>query len=91
MASAVEQAFIAAVTTANGVRQGAYAAALAAYAPNGFGVFTNLATYQGAIRAADAAWLVAVNAAASTAAVISPVVVPQLPGMVYGQNATIIT
>lgn len=80
MATALEQAFAAAVATAQGVRQTAYAAALTAYAPNGFGVFSNLATYQAAIVAADEAYLVSVNTAATTAG-ISPFAVPAYPGV----------
>ena len=45
MATAKEQAFIVAVAVAQGVRQTAYASAFATYAPNGYGVFSSLATY----------------------------------------------
>ena len=66
MASAKEQAFAAAVNAAQAVKQNAYAAAFAAYAPNGFGVFANLATYQAAIVAADNAFYTSVQSAATT-------------------------
>jgi len=91
MATAVEQAFIAAVTKANGVRQAAYATAFATYAPSGFGVFANLTAYQTAIQAADAAWLVSVNSAASTAAIISPNVADRVQGQFGGLTASILT
>jgi len=71
MATALEQGFIRAVAAADSARQNAYAAALAAYAPNGFGVFANLATYQAALVAADNAFMSSVQSAATTAA-ISP-------------------
>jgi hypothetical protein len=65
MASKLEQAFAQAVNLAAGVRQNAYAAALAAYAPNGLGVFENYATYITALQAADTAFWASVNTAAT--------------------------
>jgi hypothetical protein len=90
MATALEQAFVASIRTAQGVRQGAYAAALAAYAPNGFGVFANYATYQAAIVAADVAFAVALNTASTTAG-ITPNIVDSNPNVIYGNWATILT
>jgi hypothetical protein len=72
MATALEQAFIVAVSKAAGTKQTNYAAAAATYG----GVFANLAAYQAAIVAADVAFLVAVNSAATTAG-ISPNVVDE--------------
>jgi hypothetical protein len=66
MASKLENAFAVAVNAAAGVRQVAYAAALAAYAPNGFGVFANYATYIAALVSADVAFWASVNTAANT-------------------------
>jgi len=66
MATAAESAYAAAVNKAAGVKQNSYAIALAAYAPNGFGVFANLPTYQAAIVTADVAFMVSVNSAATT-------------------------
>jgi hypothetical protein len=86
MATALEQAFINSVTVASGVRQNAYTAANVAYA----GVFANLGTYQAAIVAADVAFMVSVNTAATTAG-ISPNVVPEMQGMMGGKWASILT
>jgi hypothetical protein len=87
MATALEQAFIAAVRVAAGVKQGAYAAATTAYG----GVFANLATYQAAIVAADNAYLDSVQSAATTAG-ISPNVVDECTNsMIYGNWASITT
>ena len=61
MATKQESAY-AAVNAAQQVKQ----AAFAAYAPSGFGVFSNLATYQAAIVAADVAFTVSVNSATTT-------------------------
>jgi len=72
MATAKEQAFIVAVNTAAGLKQEAYRAAGVTYA----GVFANLTAYQAAIVAADVAFLVAVQSAATTAG-ISPNVVDE--------------
>jgi hypothetical protein len=93
MCTALEQGFVAAVRTAQGVKQTAVAAALATYAPNGFGVFANLATYLAALQAADAAFWVSVNAAATTAAAagIASGVVPDYQGQIYGNWASIVT
>lgn len=66
MATPQEYAFAQAVNVAAGVRQNAYAAALATYAPNGFGVFANYATYIAALVAADVAFWASVNTAATT-------------------------
>ena len=74
MATSKEQAFAAATNVAQGVRQNAYAAALATYAPSGFGVFANLAAYQAALVAADTAFWVSVQSAASTNTISSNVV-----------------
>ncbi len=63
MATAAESVFIAAVRTAEGVRQAAKTAAFATY---GF-VQANLAAYLTAIEAADNAYITTVNAALSTA------------------------
>ena len=86
MATALEQAFIAAVSRAAGVRQSAMAAATATYG----GVFANLATYQGAIVAADNAYWDSVQTAATTAA-ISPQVVDDMTGVFGGNTASILT
>jgi hypothetical protein len=93
MATALEQAFINSVRVAQGVKQAALAAALATYAPNGFGVFANLGAYNTAVAAADSAFWVAVNAAATTAAAagITSGVVPDLQGQIYGNWASIVT
>jgi hypothetical protein len=91
MASAKEQAFIAAVQTAASVRQGAYAAALAAYAPNGFGVFANLPTYLSALVSADGTFYSSVISAANTNGVSAAVVASLWPGMIGGNWATILT
>ena len=69
---------------------GAYAAAFVAYAPSGFGVFSNLATYQAAIVAADNAFKVAVNSAATTAGITPLAVDPILQGY-PSFSATILT
>src|SRR5712691_9830687 len=91
MATALEQGFIAAVAVAAGIRQTAYAAAFATYAPNGFGVFANLGTYLAALVTADNAFYTAVQSAATTAG-ISPAVVASLnPGMIPGGTANILT
>ena len=90
MATSAEQAFIASVRTAQGVRQAAYASAFATYAPNGFGVFANLAAYLAAIVAADNAWAVSVQSAATTAG-ISPRTVDAFMGPIYGNIANIIS
>ena len=91
MATALEQAFITTVNAAASVRQSAYNAAYAAYAPNGFGVFANLATYQAAIVAADNAFIDAVQAAATTAALQPTVVGGLYPGVMYGRWASLTT
>jgi len=90
MATALEQAFIAAVNVAAGVRQQAYAAAYLTYAPNNVGVFANLGTYQAAIVAADVAYIVAVNSAATTAG-ITPACVDEFQGVMGGRWASILT
>jgi hypothetical protein len=90
MATAAENAFMRAVNVAQGVKQGAYATAFAAYAPSGFGVFGNLATYQAAIVAADNAFKVAVNTAATTNA-ISPLAVDPILQGYPSFSATIMT
>jgi hypothetical protein len=91
MATLKEQAFFAAVNAAESTRQVAYAAALAAYAPNGFGVFANLATYQAALVTADNAYYDAIQSAATTAG-ISPSVRGSLyPGAAAGPSASILT
>jgi hypothetical protein len=89
MATALEQAFIASVRTAQGVRQTAYASALATYG----GVFANLGAYYAALQAADAAFWVSVNSAATTAAAagITSGVVPDMQGQIYGNWASIAT
>jgi hypothetical protein len=71
MATATEATFWAAVTAAAGVRQVAYAAAQATYAAAGFTPGAR-ATYIAAAVTADIAYDTAVNSAATTAAVISP-------------------
>jgi uncharacterized membrane protein YeiH len=94
MATALEQAFINSVRVAQGVKQAALAAAVATYAPNGFGVFANLGAYYAALAAADAAFWVSVNSAATTAAAAGIVsdVVPDAPqGQIYGNWASIVT
>jgi hypothetical protein len=90
MATLKEQAFIAAVAVAASTRQTAYAAAYATYAPNGFGVFANLATYLAALVTADNAYYDAVQTAATTAG-ISPSVVSLPGGLMGGQWAAITT
>lgn len=92
MATALEQGFIAAVRAAQGVSQVAYAAAFATYAPSGFGVPANFAAYQAAIVAADNAYAVSVNSAATTAGISSSVVEGNVPqGQIYGNWASILT
>ena len=87
MATALEQAFIAAVGRAAGVRQSAMAAATATYG----GVFANLATYQAAIVSADNAFLDSVQTAATTAG-ISPNVVDECTiSLIPGNTASILT
>jgi len=92
MATLKEFTFTAAVAVAASARQVAYAAAFATYAPNGFGVFANLAAYQAALVAADNAFRDAVQTAA-TANVISDAVVGGVnPGIMYGNGtASILT
>lgn len=90
MATALEQAFIAAVNKAASTRQVAYTAAFNTYAPNGFGVFASLATYQAAIVAADNAYMDSVQSAATTAG-ITPQVVDEFQGVVAGNTASIVT
>ena len=86
MATALEQAFIVAVRNAQGIRQQAYAAATATYA----GVPANYAAYITALTAADVAYAVSVNTAATTAG-ISPYAVDDVTGQIYGNTATILT
>ena len=83
MCTALEQAFIVAVTTAEGVRQTSKAAAFTTY---GF-VAANYATYVAALVAADVAFLASVNTAATTAG-ITPIAVES--GPVGGNWATIL-
>jgi hypothetical protein len=90
MATAKEQVFITSVALAASLRQSAYAAAFATYAPNGFGVFANLAAYQAAIVAADNAYMDSVQSAATTA-VITPQVVDEFQGVWGGTWASILT
>jgi hypothetical protein len=90
MATAAEATFMVAVNKAAGVKQGAYAAALAAYAPNGFGVFANLPTYQAAIVTADNAFKSSVQSAASTAGITPSAVDPVLQ-FYPSLSATILT
>src|SRR5215471_10231644 len=66
MATSAESTFIAAVRTAEGVRQAAKAAAFTTY---GF-VQANLAAYLTSLEAADNAYITSVNAAASTAGAV---------------------
>lgn len=84
MCTALEQAFIAAVNTAEGVRQTSKSAAFTTY---GY-VAANLATYKAALVAADVAFLASVNTAATTAG-ITPIAVES--GPVGGNWATILT
>jgi hypothetical protein len=72
------------------VKQGAYAAAFTTYAPNGFGVFGNLAAHQAAIVAADNAFKVSVNSAATTNGITPFAVDPILQGY-PSFSATIMT
>jgi len=93
MATALEQAFIASVRAAQGVKQAALVAAFNTYAPSGFPVFANLPAYYAAVQAADAAFWVSVNSAATTAAAagITSGVVPDMQGQIYGNWASIAT
>jgi len=91
MATALEQAFIASVRAAQGTRQVSYASALATYAPNGFGVFANLATYLAALVTADNAFYSSVQAAASSNGISASVAASLLPGSMYGSWASILT
>ncbi len=84
MCTALEQAFIVAVTTAEGVRQTSKAAAFVTY---GF-VAANLATYKAALVAADVAFMTSVNTAATTAG-ITPIAVES--GPIGGNWAAIVT
>lgn len=68
MASALDQAFIVAVTAAEQTRQNAKATALATYTAAGFTPGAR-ATYATALVAADVAYITAVNSAVSTAGV----------------------
>jgi hypothetical protein len=90
MATKLEQAFAAAVNLAQGVTQNAYAAALAAYAPNGFGVPANFATYIAALVTADTAFWASVNTAANTNG-ISPTAVDDAYQFYPNTTATILT
>jgi hypothetical protein len=74
MATQKENAFAVAVNAAQSTKQGAYAAAFATYAPNGFGVPANFAAYITALVAADVAFYTSVTTAA-TANGISPTAV----------------
>jgi hypothetical protein len=90
MATKLEQGFAAAVNVAQGVRQNAYAAALAAYAPNGFGVFSNYPAYIAALVSADGTFWAAVNTAGATA-VISTTAVDDAYQFYPNTTATILT
>jgi len=91
MATQKEQAFIAAVIVAQATRQNAYAAAFAAYAPSGFGLFANLQTYLGSLVTADNAFYSAVQAAATANGISASVAASLLPGSMYGNTAAILT
>jgi hypothetical protein len=90
MATLKEQAFISAVSTAQGVRQGAIAAAFAANAVNGAIPPANIAAYQSALEAADGAWWTSIVSAGSTNGV-SPHAVNGNPGVFGGSTAAILT
>jgi hypothetical protein len=91
MATALEQGFIAAVNKAAGVRQVAYASALASYAPSGFGVFANLATYLAALVSADNTFYTSVQSAATTAGISAAEAASLYPAVIPGNTATILT
>jgi hypothetical protein len=91
MATALEQGFIAATNKAAGVRQVAYAAAFTTYAPNGFGVFANLATYIAALVTADNAYYTSIQSAATTAGISAAEAASLYPAVIPGNTATILT
>jgi hypothetical protein len=91
MATLKESAFAAALVAAEAARQVAYAAAFATYAPNGFGVFANLATYQAALVTADNAYVDAVQSAATTNAISPSAKGTIYPGVWPNQIASIVT
>ena len=91
MATSKESAFAAALVAAEAARQVAYAAAFATYAPNGFGVFANLATYQAALVTADNAYVDAVQSAATTNAISPSAKGTIYPGVWPNQIASIVT
>jgi hypothetical protein len=93
MATLKEFNFTRAAQTAESVRQAAYAAAFLAYAPNGFGVFANLATYQAALVTADNAFYDAVQSAATTNGISMSANACLSPAVPYGASpsASILT
>jgi hypothetical protein len=91
MASSKEQAFIAAATAAQATRQSAYASAFTTYAPNGFGVFANLATYLAALVTADNAFYTAIQSAATTNGISASVMAGLYPGMWPTTTAAVLT
>ena len=91
MATAKEQAFIVAVAVAQGVRQTAYASAFATYAPNGYGVFSSLATYLAALVTADNAYYTSVQSAATTNGISPGVSASLWPGIFSGFTQQILT
>jgi hypothetical protein len=84
VATALEQAFIAATAAALQVRQTTKDAALKTYAF----IPANLAAYRTALVAADVAYQTAVNTASTTAG-ITPLVVPETPGCFGGTWASV--
>jgi hypothetical protein len=87
MATALEQAFIAATGAALATRQTTKDAALKTYAATGFTPAAR-ATFITASVAADVAYAVSLNTAATTAG-ISPFCVDTLPGTFFGTTAAI--
>jgi len=78
MATAAEQTFVAAVRTAEGVRQSAKAAAFATFVAASF-AGTALAAYIASLQAADNAYITSVNSAAQTLGVAG-YTIPNGPG-----------
>ena len=91
MATSKEVAFVTACQVAESTRQAAYASAFATYAPNGFGVFANLATYIAALVTADSAYIDAVQSAATTNGISASVKACLYPGVHGGPWASILT